>query len=305
MTDIREVLRRAEETDVTPPAGGYEAIGRGKRLRWYRRLKVAVPATLGAIAIGLVVLMLLPTIEGVTHMTSSHKRPRNGTVPTPTAPSRRKTSTHRSAASRPDEQSTAEQLVPSRPAGSAWLPAAACTPLITDAKGDIDNPAVDIRESNITYDRFKNRLTFVHRMEDIPSTPPPGEALVYRLNFDWDGLTYYVTAIEQPGGEFSFGVARESRKQAKTGWVTVTDATGHIDRQTDTATIYVDVAEFNRGERRVAADEGMKPAAALEVGSRLTNIVLTAHPDYTGLYAAQSGPHDTAVTRPGCDYTIG
>lgn len=169
---------------------------------------------------------------------------------------------------------------------------------MTDPKGDIADPAVDIRESNITFDRAGNQLTFTHRMDDIPSSPLPGEVLVYIFDFDWDGLKYRVQANFLPTGE-QFFFARDNRTQSQ--WPdtssTAMGTTGRIDREADTVTIHVGIDDFNDYERSVAADEGMQPAAELNIGSQLTNTRLRAYP-----YAAGTAPYDTAT---GCDYAIG
>lgn len=176
-----------------------------------------------------------------------------------------------------------------------------CEPLISDPKGDIDDPSVDIIRSTITYDDQRHQLVFEHQVDDIPSIHPPGQTLVYDLDFVWDGSTYHVQATVDPAGQDMYFVERDHRTrswpESESHDDVIEETEGSIDRRSDTVTVFVRLDEFNEGERNVARDEGMEPADELTVGSELTSVVLRAYP-----YAAGSAPYDTAT---GCDYKVG
>ena len=183
-----------------------------------------------------------------------------------------------------------------------------CDPLITDPKGDTrttdnpdtDNPAIDILEASMTYDASRNRLVVREVFDDIPDNPPGrNQALYYTFWFTLDGTRYKVEAyIGAPTGyQWEFYVHR-ARRDGSTLNLPVMLPTGRVDTQADTVTIEIDVDEFNRGERRVSDEEGLRPAAELRRGSTLKKIYMEAYPVEAGIVIASDDAHA------GCDYVV-
>jgi hypothetical protein len=181
--------------------------------------------------------------------------------------------------------------------------ATACEPLIKDAKGDVDNAAIDILESSMTYDPARNTLSIRHVLDDIPATYPyPNDSLAYEFYFTLDRTSYRALAYIGPAsyGEESFHVDRDDRTRSDE-WPNVparyvTSASGRFDAEADTVTMEINIDEFNAGERRASEQEGMTPAAELRRGSMLTKIHLISYQRSAG-----PGPTDRGA---GCDYVV-
>lgn len=204
----------------------------------------------------------------------------------------------------PSLEGTGRTQAEERPPSVKAPPATGCEGRIIDRKGDVDNAAIDILRSSISYSASTNDLVIHHIIDDIPDTPPfPNEALAYEYYFTVDGTWYMVMAYIRAGqSDWSFSVQRRDRTRAEQ-WPDVPrqivmSPTGRVDTEKDTVTISIDIDEFNQGERVVAAQEGFPPAAVLRRGSTLTNISLTAYPRSAGV-----GPYDDAIAD--CWYIVG
>lgn len=162
-------------------------------------------------------------------------------------------------------------------------PTDSCTPVVTDLRGDANNPAIDIVEGRLHHDAGARSLTVEMVMDDIPEELlSPDDALNYVFEFVLDGTPYMAVAYvgaspHNPGGGAYFAVERDDRT-APSGWPDVElrrkvilEAPGTIDGTTDTVRLEIEIPAFNRGERRAAQEEGLPPASELGIGSTLVH----------------------------------
>lgn len=222
-------------------------------------------------------------------------------APPASAPSEVAAASPLDAGNAPSDNPTPQQSAPATSLPTTHdFSQVACDPVLLDAKGDIDDPALDILAASIAYDAATRTLKVRQVFADLPESHLPREALAYFFSFDVDGMTYHALSYIGAASymQWYFAVQRDDRttNQWPEGRRTILYATGAADHVADTVTLEFNIDDFNRGERTVAAEEGLAPAAELRSGSTLRNISMTA-------YARSAGP-GTQDQASGCNFIL-